>query len=182
MEVWDLAVTGHAFHVPAGVKIHPFPPLKPLKYKPYFVVHTDNLPPPGKVEGMVIENIPGEQPDEVWELLNGNDFLLDIGHAFSSNLYLSDEVNPFDFARWFALKPKALHFHDCRIDIPNPWGKPDAADHQLLGSGILPLKEILKIAEESEVEYVALECFYEGYGAKDYSFAEKREALDRILA
>lgn len=179
-EVWDHAVPGQAYHAKSGERVQS--PEAVQAFKPYVVVHTD-APPAVRIPGVFVENIPAEQPEHVASVLNGNDFLLDIGHAFTSNLYRGPSVcDPYDYDRWFALKPKALHFHDCRIDIPNPHGKIDSADHQMLGFGVLPLRSILKRAIQDGLLYCTLECFMDGFGkGRSYSFEVKRRVLDGLL-
>ena len=178
VEVWDQQMYLQGYHAKPGESIR-----VGHQFRPYVVVHTPAAPKE-RILMLMVENEPGDQPDQVRDVLHGNDFLLDVGHAFTSNRYLST-VDPkvmFDFDRWFSLRPQALHLHDCRIDIPNPWGKPDAADHQLLGHGVLPLRELLRRAEHEGVLYCTVECFMDGFGARSFSAVEKRRALDMVLS
>lgn len=185
VEVWNRPVAGEAFHYrpqdALAVLIHA------ELYSPYVVIHTDDAVRIGfdvvcaLPANVFVENVPGDQPDEVARVLEatGKTFLFDVGHAYTSAKRI-DSKTPFDYSRWWALGPKAMHFHDCR-DLPNPWGRKDAADHQILSEGVLPLVDFMRDAKRVGVEYVTLECFMYGWLPFSYVADGKRIALDRVM-
>lgn len=185
-ETYDVPVPNAAYHLQSTDNLRLLKTCSADPEIPYTVIHTDDVTRLGaaavrQLPRVFVENIPGDQPDDVARCLEATQlpFLFDVGHAYTSALRI-DAKAPFDYSRWWALGPKALHFHDCRR-LPNPWWRKDAADHQILGEGVLPLAEYAATAMKIGVEFLTLECFMFGWTPFAYAVADKRAAIDRIL-
>jgi len=126
------------------------------------------------------ENVYSMSYEETVRRLGDRAFLLDVGHAFISDMKGRGQ---FELERWLGLSPVAVHIHNVRY-VPDPTGRianAPYADHQPLNEGLIDMREALREIARAGIEYVTVEVFFRDYTPTAYPLAEKRRWVDELL-
>jgi len=146
----------------------------------YIVRHLDCGSPLTAGSPVLYENVYTMSYEETVRRLGNRAFLLDIGHAFISDM---KSRGRFELERWLGLSPVAVHLHNVRY-VPDPTGtiyNAPYADHQPLNEGLIDMREALREIVRAGVKYVTVEVFFRDYTPTSYPLAEKRRWFNELL-
>ena len=146
----------------------------------YIVRHLDCMNPLTADSPVLYENVYTMSFEETVRRLGNRAFLLDIGHAFISDMKARGN---FELERWLGLSPVAVHLHNVRY-VPDPTGtiyNAPYADHQPLNEGLIDMREALREIVRAGAKYVTVEVSFRGYTPTSYPLSEKRRWIDELL-
>ena len=174
VETWDAPVQGQAYHarcVETRLQGNFL----------YVVKHIDCPDLNFSGIGLVLyENIYLITYEEFVKKLGSRMFLLDVGHAFISDMKAK---GAFEVEKWLGLNPVAVHIHNVKY-VPDPTGRyanAPYADHQPLNDGLLNMKEVLSKAIKAGVEYVTVEVFFKDYTPTKYPLTQIKQWISSML-
>jgi len=147
----------------------------------YIVKHIDCKDLSLIADSLVLyENVYSLSYEEIVKRLGSRKFLLDVGHAFISDM---KSKGVFELEKWLSLNPIAIHLHNVKY-VPDPTGNiynAPYADHQPLNDGLINMKEVLDKIRKAGIEYVTIEVFFKDYMPTSYTLKEKRRWIEDII-
>lgn len=174
VETWDAPVQGQAYHTRCDET-------KLQGNFLYVVKHIDCPDLNFSGTGVVLyENIYSITYEEFVKKLGSRMFLLDVGHAFISDM---KSKGAFEIEKWLGLNPVAVHIHNVKY-VPDPTGRyanAPYADHQPLNEGLLNIRDVLSKIIKAGVEYITIEVFFKDYAPTKYALTQIKQWVDNII-
>jgi hypothetical protein len=174
VETWDVPEQGQAYHTRCDET-------KLQGNFLYVVKHIDCPDLNFSGTGVVLyENIYSITYEEFVKKLGSRMFLLDVGHAFISDM---KSKGAFEIEKWLGLNPVAVHIHNVKY-VPDPTGRyanAPYADHQPLNEGLLNIRDVLSKIIKAGVEYITIEVFFKDYMPTKYALTQIKQWVDNII-